>query len=516
MLIDCSNNKLSHLDVSNNSNLYFLDCSLNLLSNIDLSKNIFLDNLNLNENNISYLDLSNNTMLLSLRCTSNKLKELDLKNNTNLVKLVCENNLLEKLDVCKNTNLVSIECYKNKLRYLDVSNNSNLIVLDCSSNLLSNIDLSKNTLLETLHLLENNISYLDLSNNTILKVLICTRNKLKELDLKNNTNLIKLYCEYNLLEKLDISNSTKLLEIWCEHNQLTELDLSNKYELMILTCFDNPINYLDLRNCDNLETLQCRPMLGVSVDISPKAKLRINHYNPEEFVKINALYKHNLKVYSTKFTDIKTLESYKKPSERVESDDPRIISLAKEITKGITSDYDKAKALYIWVCTNIEWNYVGSWSAVTTLENMSSAKGDYSYITAALLRAAGIPAKIVKGYTSYYPGSSNEELYDLTNIANHIWVEAYVDNRWIILDTMLRSYVYYSDFFDMSLLNMSEKYRYIEYTEPINTYKVNATKSAVFINGIKVTFEAYNIGGNNYFKLRDLAYTLIIQKSSLM
>jgi len=31
------------------------------------------------------------------------------------------------------------------------------------------------------------------------------------------------------------------------------------------------------------------------------------------------------------------------------------------------------------------------------------------------------------------------------------------------------------------------------------------TKSTVLVNGIKVAFEAYNIGGNNYFKLRDIA-----------
>ena len=34
------------------------------------------------------------------------------------------------------------------------------------------------------------------------------------------------------------------------------------------------------------------------------------------------------------------------------------------------------------------------------------------------------------------------------------------------------------------------------------------TSSTVFVNGIPVAFDAYNIGGNNYFKLRDLAYTL--------
>ena len=41
---------------------------------------------------------------------------------------------------------------------------------------------------------------------------------------------------------------------------------------------------------------------------------------------------------------------------------------------------------------------------------------------------------------------------------------------------------------------------------PSNT--VNPTPSKVFVNGAEKSFEAYNIGGNNYFKLRDLAMVL--------
>ena len=37
---------------------------------------------------------------------------------------------------------------------------------------------------------------------------------------------------------------------------------------------------------------------------------------------------------------------------------------------------------------------------------------------------------------------------------------------------------------------------------------VNPTKSTVYLNGEAKAFEAYNIGGSNYFKLRDLAFVL--------
>ena len=38
--------------------------------------------------------------------------------------------------------------------------------------------------------------------------------------------------------------------------------------------------------------------------------------------------------------------------------------------------------------------------------------------------------------------------------------------------------------------------------------KVNPTASIVLVNGISTNFEAYNINGNNYFKLRDLAFAV--------
>lgn len=46
------------------------------------------------------------------------------------------------------------------------------------------------------------------------------------------------------------------------------------------------------------------------------------------------------------------------------------------------------------------------------------------------------------------------------------------------------------------------------------TEKANPTASKVLINGKEVSFEAYNIGGNNYFKLRDLAAALNGSKKS--
>lgn len=44
--------------------------------------------------------------------------------------------------------------------------------------------------------------------------------------------------------------------------------------------------------------------------------------------------------------------------------------------------------------------------------------------------------------------------------------------------------------------------------KPVESVTATPTSSKVLVNGEQVAFEAYNIGGNNYFKLRDLAMAL--------
>jgi len=45
---------------------------------------------------------------------------------------------------------------------------------------------------------------------------------------------------------------------------------------------------------------------------------------------------------------------------------------------------------------------------------------------------------------------------------------------------------------------------------PASALEATPTASTVLVNGISVSFDAYLINGNNYFKLRDLAYTLSV------
>lgn len=137
--LNCSNNQLTNIDLSNNLNLETLSCNSNQLSGLDVSKNIKLLDLSCNNNMISSLDISNNTNLKNLSCGSNLLDELDVSKNTALTSLSCQENQLTNLDVSNNTVLTSLVCADNQLTSLDVSINTNLSTLDCSRNQLTEI-----------------------------------------------------------------------------------------------------------------------------------------------------------------------------------------------------------------------------------------------------------------------------------------------------------------------------------------------------------------------------------------
>ena len=113
--LNCSNNQLTGLDVSNNLALTNLICDFNQLTNLDLSNNLALIELNCGVNLITSLDVSNNLALTYLSCRFNQITNLDVSSNPNLIDLTCFNNQLTSLDVRNgnNTNFVNFDCNDN-------------------------------------------------------------------------------------------------------------------------------------------------------------------------------------------------------------------------------------------------------------------------------------------------------------------------------------------------------------------------------------------------------------------
>ncbi|MDC0202017.1 leucine-rich repeat domain-containing protein [Flavobacteriales bacterium] len=90
--------------------------------------------LNCDNNQLTSLDVSQNTALTYLSCANNQLTTLDVSNNTALVSFCCKRNQLTSLDVSQNTALFTLSCDKNLLTYLNITNNSSLRHLYCDDN----------------------------------------------------------------------------------------------------------------------------------------------------------------------------------------------------------------------------------------------------------------------------------------------------------------------------------------------------------------------------------------------
>ena len=98
----------------------------------------------------------------------------------------------------------------------------------------------------------NNKQIADLTgieNFTKLTILNCSQNQLTTLDVTRLTNLTQLSCAQNKLEALDLSQNTALVSLNCSQNQLKQLDLSSNNKLNTVQCYSNmlkPIHIKDL------------------------------------------------------------------------------------------------------------------------------------------------------------------------------------------------------------------------------------------------------------------------------
>src|SRR5690625_2499549 len=90
-------------------------------------------------NTIDTLDLSQNTLLQYVECEDNLLTSLILGNNPNLTYLQCEGNQLTSLDVSQNTGLKHIDCHQNQIGELNLSNLPSLTFLRCENNQLTTL-----------------------------------------------------------------------------------------------------------------------------------------------------------------------------------------------------------------------------------------------------------------------------------------------------------------------------------------------------------------------------------------
>lgn len=98
-VLDCSDNQLEALNISQNQNLETLSCQKNQLTDLGLSQNFNLTHLDCSQNLLTTLNLASQQNLGILNCRNNQLTQLDASQKTNLRELYCHNNQITTLNI---------------------------------------------------------------------------------------------------------------------------------------------------------------------------------------------------------------------------------------------------------------------------------------------------------------------------------------------------------------------------------------------------------------------------------
>jgi transglutaminase-like putative cysteine protease len=133
------------------------------------------------------------------------------------------------------------------------------------------------------------------------------------------------------------------------------------------------------------------------------------------------------------------LTDYLKPTEQVQSNNPRIRELASQLTSNVKTEFDAVQRVIAWVVDNV--HYVtppAKYDAVYSLESGKGNCQNFSHLTAALLRAVGIPVRIVNGVTFNQPFDIAWQKGTLTfkmGQGRHSWVEVWFPELgWVPFD----------------------------------------------------------------------------------
>lgn len=115
-----------------------------------------------------------------------------------------------------------------------------------------------------------------------------------------------------------------------------------------------------------------------------------------------------------------------KSTANAQSNDPRIKTIASNITKGAATKYEKAVRIYNWVRDNLDYSfyYNTKYGAVKTLKKKEGNCVDLSHLIVALSRAAGIPARYVHVTAKFASG----------HVCGHVFVQVYINDKWYNLD----------------------------------------------------------------------------------
>ena len=144
------------------------------------------------------------------------------------------------------------------------------------------------------------------------------------------------------------------------------------------------------------------------------------------YVTISSLSDSSLTSKLNSKNTITNLAAYLAASTNCQVNNAKIKALVSRLTNGLTSNKDKAAAIFNYVRDTISYSfyYDTRYGAVDTLEAGTGNCVDHSHLLVAMYRAAGLPARYVHGTCTFSSGSTY----------GHVWTQVLIGNTWVVSD----------------------------------------------------------------------------------
>ncbi len=302
-ILDCSNNNITNLDLSNNTKLVELKAfdnkllsSINVLNcsnlqyfgawncaieSVDVNDCTQLNSLCISSNPLSTIDISNNPNLETLQVAVTKIADLNLNGHSGIKSLWAFGMISSpvRVDVSNCTSINDVNVTANQSLTISVDNCPSLAVLNCDNSTLttSGVDVSTCPELYSLNLCRTGISELDIQNNLKLNWLGVESNNLTSLNCNGLSNLASIYAASGTISNLDVSGCNNLETLVINDNALTVLDCSNLSNLITIAAHSQTadINEIKVQGCSALKYLYLfnQSFTNTEIDLSNLSNL---------------------------------------------------------------------------------------------------------------------------------------------------------------------------------------------------------------------------------------------------
>ena len=111
--------------------------------------------------------------------------------------------------------------------------------------------------------------------------------------------------------------------------------------------------------------------------------------------------------------------------------------LSQKLTEGLTNDYDKVRACYVWIARNIDYDFMafihktkGGQSVNQVMRSGKALCEGFSLLFEYFCEEVNIESKIIEGYAKGYGYRNNQKFKEI----NHSWNAVKIYDRWYLLD----------------------------------------------------------------------------------